>query len=259
MTMPLLFRDIPQFTRGSRYSVHIGWEYLATNYYHHVVDYGLDVNPSFQRAHVWTLDQKVRYVEYALRGGTSGMDLYFNCPTWSTGKFGPEYPNAWYVLVDGKQRMDAVLGFMSNEFPVFGGSYRRDYSDKVHDISIRFTWNVNDLATISEVYQWYIDLNTGGTAHTESEITKVRDLLSAKVPYTKITGDEAKVAARLNCEAVQKAKTRLEANAIKDAQDREEARMAREEARMAREAATEQKKASAVAKRAATRKQKTGG
>lgn len=169
--MPL-FRDIPQLTRSAKYAVDVSWSYLTSQYYSHVTEYGLDVYPDFQRAYVWTPEQKVRYVEFILRGGTTGRDIYTNCPTWNQ-MLGPRD----YVLVDGRQRLDAVLGFMNNEFPIFGGSYRRDYTDTLRLTQGTFRWHVNDLATRDEVLQWYVDLNAGGTIHTPDEINRVRALM----------------------------------------------------------------------------------
>ena len=84
----LMYRDIPQMVHGANYAVDIGWEYLPCYYAHAVVEYQLDVNPNFQRHYVWTPEQKVRYVEYILRGGPQSEDVikdglndcrYWNC------------------------------------------------------------------------------------------------------------------------------------------------------------------------------------
>ncbi len=39
------------------------------------------------------------------------------------------------------------------------------------------SFQVNDLLTREEVLQWYIDLNTGGTDHTDEEINRVKEML----------------------------------------------------------------------------------
>lgn len=141
------FQDIPQFTKTANYSVDHAWPYLLDYYAREVLEADLDVNPDFQRGYVWTLEQKSRYVEYILRGGMSGRDLYFNCAGWRYGQVGRQYgAKGYYVLVDGKQRLDAVLGFMNNEVPIFGGNYFRDYTDKMDILTARFRWNVNDLS-----------------------------------------------------------------------------------------------------------------
>lgn len=172
------FRDIPQFTRSAGYSVDVSWDYLPSHYLNYVQDYGLDVSPDFQRDYVWTAEQKVRYVEYILQGGMSGKDIYFNAPGWRHGETGH------FVLVDGKQRLDAVLAFLNNEFPIFGGAYRRDFEDNPGMLIASFKFHVNDLKTRAEVLQWYIDLNAGGTIHTPDEINRVRALKEANAPHT---------------------------------------------------------------------------
>ena len=37
----------------------------------YVKEYGLDLNPDFQRAHVWDMEKRVKYVEFILKGGKS--------------------------------------------------------------------------------------------------------------------------------------------------------------------------------------------
>lgn len=184
------YDQIPQLA-VARYHVNIGWDYLAEHLLRDTLRYGLDVNPNFQRAHVWNEEQKARYVEYILRGGQSGRDIYLNCPGHHYGRIGPDYEDGWFVLVDGKQRLDAALGFMNNEFKIFGQWYRRDFTDRMRITTACFNWHIADLKTIEEVYQWYLDLNSGGTVHTEKDLSKVRELLNNKEPYVRISREEA--------------------------------------------------------------------
>jgi len=227
------YRDIPQMTPSAGlYAVDVGWNYLAKYYYSQVMDYGLDVNPNFQRGNVWTEAQKTRFVEYILSGGKSGKDIYTNCPTWQ-GFVDKNDPKCWYVLVDGKQRIDAVIGYLSNEIKAFG-HYHREYTDGFDIMQCRFRWHVNELKTINDVYSWYIDLNAGGTVHSEDEIERVRALRDNKVPYERITGDEAMDRAHMNRAAIV---------AAKEAEEQDQARQ--DQARLvtaAREAETSKRK-----------------
>ena len=166
------FQDIPQFTRWGSYHVDVDWSYLERNLSRWDEDYGVELDPDFQRAHVWSETQQIRYIEFCLRGGKSGREIYWNCPT-----FGGSHETHLIVLVDGKQRLNAVLRFMRNEIPVFG-SLRNEYTDSPRLQHGRFSFNVNDLMTRAEVLQWYIDLNDGGVAHTSEEIKKVKALLA---------------------------------------------------------------------------------
>ena len=166
------FGEIPQLTRGGFYQINVGWDYLER---HIAGQMGLspatlDLDPDFQRGYVWTQKQKTAYVEYILRGGKSGRDLYFNCVGWMRENEGP------YVIVDGKQRLEAVRGFLRDEVRAFGSVFR-EYTDKLRLTGPDFIWHVNNLASRADVLQWYIEMNTGGTVHTDGEIKRVRKMI----------------------------------------------------------------------------------
>jgi len=163
------FRDIKKFPHCS-YRIDVGWDYLEDQIKADEKDLNLDLDPDFQRAHVWTKLQQIAYCEYILRNGTSGRELYFNCIGWGDDYRGP------YVIVDGKQRLNAVRLFMSGVIKVFG-SYIHEYTNKVDMLVGRFSWNIAALNTRKEVLEWYLNFNAGGTVHTYEELQKVRNLI----------------------------------------------------------------------------------
>jgi hypothetical protein len=168
------FEDVPRFTRHASYRIDVAWNYLEDQMAHNSegVSGGIDLDPDFQRAHVWTESQQVRYIEFILKGGMTGRDIYWNCKNFNKGgKQGP------FVLVDGKQRLTAILRFMHGEITAFGHKLS-DYGDKPDYLDARVSWWINDLDTRAEVLQWYLDLNSGGTQHTSDEIAKVEALLA---------------------------------------------------------------------------------
>lgn len=61
------FSDIPRFPHAA-YEIDVSWKDLETMIDHYVKDYGLNLDPEFQRSHVWHRHQQVAYVEYVLRG-----------------------------------------------------------------------------------------------------------------------------------------------------------------------------------------------
>jgi uncharacterized protein with ParB-like and HNH nuclease domain len=163
------FQDIPQMTQA-RYRVDLTWKYLQDSLKRYDKDYGLDLDPDFQRAHVWTEAQQIAYVEYQLRGGISGKDIFFNCPGFqgNRNKVGP------MVLVDGKQRLNAIALFLQNEIPAFG-CYLKDYEDRLYSL-LSLSVHINNLDSYQAVLQWYLDLNSG-IAHTQEELDKVRKMM----------------------------------------------------------------------------------
>lgn len=167
------FSDIKPFTRMSRYSVNVPWTYLESWLADQSESCALELDPEFQRAHVWDDTRRSKYIEYVLREGHSSKDIYFNCPNY-TGGGGP---TGVMMLVDGKQRVDACRKYLANEIPAFGVLIE-DMESKMKGLSgPNFLIHVNDLQTYGEVLQWYLDLNDGGVAHTTDELNKVRAML----------------------------------------------------------------------------------
>ena len=173
------FQDIPQFPRA-HYQVDVSWDYLEDHIAHHTNTEcsPLDLEPDVQRAHVWNQKQQVAYVEYILRGGEVGRNLTFNCPGWMQDWRGP------YVIVDGKQRLQAARAFMRDEFPAFGLKFS-EYSGRLHITGPSFSWRVCSLESRRELLEFYLSINTGGTPHTKAELDKVRAMLVNSVPLPK--------------------------------------------------------------------------
>ena len=165
------FSDIPQFTRGAVYAVDVPWNQIEgwIQSFNDLKN-GIELDPDFQREHVWTLTQQERYIEFLLRGGKSSKDIYWNCFGWQKSYNGP------MVLVDGKQRLQSIRLFLENKIKVFGLFFNEfEGCPSLMDATLRF--HVNDLKTKAEVIQWYLDLNFGGTPHTDSERQRVECLL----------------------------------------------------------------------------------
>jgi uncharacterized protein with ParB-like and HNH nuclease domain len=166
------FKDIPQYTSIGNYSPNVRLSYFIEWLDEQVTELGLQLNPDFQRGHVWTEQQQIKYIEHLLRGGTTARTLYFNHPNWM-GNWKGEF-----VCVDGLQRITAIQRFMYNEIPAFG-AYLDEYEDK--DVMLRkidVFVNVNNLKTRKEVLQWYYEMNSGGTPHTEEELKRIKRLIT---------------------------------------------------------------------------------
>ena len=112
------FRDIPQFISDGSYQVNMSWEYLIEWLDQRVKEEGLQLNPDFQRGHVWTEEQQIKFLEFILQGGKTGRTLYFNDPYWHSVR--PKTGYADFVCVDGLQRITAIQRFMNDEIRVFG-------------------------------------------------------------------------------------------------------------------------------------------
>ena len=162
------FSDIKKFP-SVRYNIDVAWDYLETHINRYIKEYGLQMNPDFQRGHVWTKEQQISFVEYMLKQPQVGSCIYINHPNWMDSFEGD------MVLVDGLQRLTAALSYLKNEIPAYG-VYLKDMEG--HGLrSIFFQFKIASIKTKKEVLEWYIDFNAGGTPHSKEEIEKVKLLL----------------------------------------------------------------------------------
>lgn len=166
------FSDIPKYTKRPAYHVNVSIDYLEEWVRTHE-ETGLQLNPDFQRGHVWTREQQIAYVEYLLKGGQSGKEFYFNriggMSDWRSLK-------ADFVCVDGLQRITAMLAFIHDKIPVFG-IYLCQFEDRLRMMDVVLSININDLSNRKDVLTWYIEMNEGGTPHTVEEINRVKKML----------------------------------------------------------------------------------
>lgn len=170
------FTDIPQFTSAGNYQIDVPLGFIKKTLEDYKNVYGLEMNPDFQRGNVWTEKQQIAFVEYFFKGGKSANVIYFNHPDFGRGmREDSDLPNM--VLVDGLQRLTAITKFLDNEIPIFGGHYYKNFEDKPRDLKYMLKFNINDLQYRREVLKWYIDMNSGGTVHSEEEIKRVQALL----------------------------------------------------------------------------------
>jgi len=169
------FQDIPKFVQDGSYEVDYDPNGLVRFIRDQVANDGLQLDPDFQRGRVWTESQQIAFVEYFLRGGKSGRVIYLNNPAWHSNRLVGGYSD--FVVVDGLQRINAFTRFIDNEIKVFG-SYLHEFTDHMRLLRPTMRVNVNSLKTKAEVLQWYLDMNTGGTPHTASEIERVKSLLA---------------------------------------------------------------------------------
>jgi hypothetical protein len=161
--------ELPKRIEFGNYKTDVSIRYLKKNIEEFISDYGLDLNPNFQRGHVWTNEQRVKFIEFLLEGGKPSPIL-LNHTNWM--KFSKSKDDK-FVIVDGLQRLTALLMFIDDELTVYN-EFKYSYFDNV---SISVQIYVNNLKTDKEVLKWYLELNEGQTPHTKEELERVRQLL----------------------------------------------------------------------------------
>lgn len=161
----------------SRYEADYSFKYIESMIDWLDKDYGLNLEPDFQRGHVWTLRQQERFVESVIRGTVSsaGLLIQFNCPRWDD-KVGGDLPDE-IQCIDGLQRLTAIRKFLSGELTAFG-LRREDFNGTRFDISrSQIRMAIFDFQNKVDLLQYYLDLNSGGTVHSTEELTRVKTMM----------------------------------------------------------------------------------
>jgi uncharacterized protein with ParB-like and HNH nuclease domain len=160
------YSDINQFPTA-HYQINVRWSYLEKWLESFSEDCTLNLNPVYQREHVWNEQQKIAYVEYILRGGEVSKTLYWNnagCKKlW----------DAPMELVDGKQRLEAVRSWLRGDILAFG-LHKNEFEGV---LMADFVMKVCNLKTSKDVLELYLAINSGGTPHSQEELNRVRSIL----------------------------------------------------------------------------------
>ena len=145
------FKDIPQLTKAGSYNTNIPLTHMLKTISEWEQDeyYQLQLNPNFQRGHVWTESQQIAFVEFLLRGGKSARVIYFNKPSWQMTKTINGYDD--FVCVDGLQRITAVTKFLKNEIKEVNYLL-----SKINEHNFKYIYFLDDdVNTISSVINSY--------------------------------------------------------------------------------------------------------
>jgi len=135
--------------------------------------------PQYQRGLVWSMKNKQNLISSIMSGSPIGEFIFARKEIDSKDTHHVEW-----TVIDGQQRVDALRGFVSNEFTDRGGRYFKEYSyrEMVY-LTERFSnfsaVYIQDL-TKKEQAEMYISKNIGGVAHTDEELNLAREFLCQK-------------------------------------------------------------------------------
>lgn len=175
-----VFEDFKNPLKDPSYIIDVDWRYLEVQLTHYDEDHcRLNFNPEYQRGRVWTREQQIEYVEYKIRGGIGADIICLNVPGLR-GEYKPKTADLLDYqgeVVDGLQRLTAVLEFKKDMFPIFGDHYCKDLG-RIPSYLI-FKFKIGNFWHRREVLTWYLAVNSKGTPHSVEEIERVRKLLDS--------------------------------------------------------------------------------
>lgn len=178
-----------------KYSMHLDTLLRDTLSYRHYIyeninqearaDLNYDVD--FQRGYVWSLQQKQELILSWLKELPIGTFYINKINPYSQGEGNIEkLQELDGVLFDGKQRLTTITSFLKMEFPVvYQGKelYAKDFSKNAINRALSCNVNVCETSFDNklELVQYYLDINTSGTAHSRSDIEKVKEIVNIQV------------------------------------------------------------------------------
>jgi uncharacterized protein with ParB-like and HNH nuclease domain len=140
---------------------------LLSMYYHS----GIDLTPAYQRDFCWELADKVKLIDSIFQHVDIGKFAVIH------KEFKPDAQS--YEILDGKQRIRALLDFYENRFQ-FNGRFYNDlnYFDmntfERTSISIAITEERNMPPEFK--YKYFLKLNVSGVPQSEEHIAKVQKM-----------------------------------------------------------------------------------
>jgi hypothetical protein len=163
------------------YRCNIDFRHFNESMKHYEEDYGgFDLCPEYQRGHVWAPEQQLHFIENMLRGvlAESSFIIQFNCPNWEDDVVVTDLPKG-FQCIDGLQRITAVNEYLKGNIKPFG-FHVDDFNHSSFSIKTcrwRWVFVVHNFTKRADVLKHYLDINTGGTPHSEAEIDRVKGLL----------------------------------------------------------------------------------
>jgi hypothetical protein len=163
------WKDIPKFTQTEEMRLQF-YQTSLSSFDSIVYHFGLDLNPDYQRGHVWTMEDKVKLIDSIFKGVDIGKFVFIR------RDYGTD--EHLYEILDGKQRLTAIMEFREDRFRYNGLLYSELHP---HDQShIEFysiaTADVSN-PTKEQIYNYFLKLNTGGKPMDVAQLEKVAKLL----------------------------------------------------------------------------------
>jgi hypothetical protein len=138
-----------------------------------IEQYGIDMDPDYQRGYVWTLRQKQKFVGAVLQNNQSIPIFWFNTLSLRHAE-----------VVDGKQRLSAILDWLNGKYAAicpcgeqFMFADHDDIGGRNLDMMTTLKMHFVQLPRV-DVLRFYLALNSGGTVHKAKDLDRVRSLLS---------------------------------------------------------------------------------
>lgn len=140
-----------------------------------VREYGIDLEPEYQRGNVWSNLQKYNLIDSVFRNIDIGKFAVIKRP-WGSNPNIPDTPKL-YEMLDGKQRLTALFEYYTGRF-MYKGTYYYELHprDQSHFKHYTISYAESSPLTKEQKYRYFLKLNTTGTPVDKNHLKKVKEL-----------------------------------------------------------------------------------
>ena len=134
-----------------------------------VYNFGVDFEPEYQREFVWELEDKIALIDSIFNNIDIGKFVFIK----------HDYSNELlYEILDGKQRLRAILDFYEDKFQ-YKGCYFSDLSNRDKNHFEDYSISIAEVGEMSkeQILRYFIMLNTGGKPMAKEQLDKVKKML----------------------------------------------------------------------------------
>jgi len=131
---------------------------------------GIDLSPDYQRELIWTEEQKVSLIDSIFKNIDIGKFTIIR-RKYQEGQLNH------YEVLDGKQRIQALLDFYECRFKYKGLTYNdMNWRDRVHFKGYSINWAETEPLTDEQKYRYFLKLNVSGVPIPKEHLDKVRKM-----------------------------------------------------------------------------------
>ena len=132
--------------------------------------FGVDFDPDYQRGNVWTLEDKVALIHSIFNNIDIGKFVFIKLPYKDNSHS--------YEILDGKQRLTALIEFMEGRFTYRGKTFFELHpydQNHLENYSVA-VGQITGVVTAEQKYRYFLKLNVSGHAQDPKHIAYVEEL-----------------------------------------------------------------------------------
>jgi hypothetical protein len=135
---------------------------------------GMDMNPKYQRGNVWDLRDKLALIDSIFNNVDIGKFTFIMLP------FSSEGPK--YEVLDGKQRVSALVEFYEGRFEYKGLKFRDMHPmDRNHFERYDISYALTEGLTLAQKVSYFLKVNTTGKPQDPEHLENMKVLLKSLV------------------------------------------------------------------------------